>query len=317
MAVKWNGHLSKPHPLPGGGAQGGELGQIEYLSQTNTNTDFLTIEEKFKFIDDLSILKVLNLAMCGISSYNFKNHIASDIGSHGQFLPSGNIKSQAYLDSIKQWTDDSKMALNKDKTKYMVINFTKKFQFSTRIALEDKLLEEVQECKLLGLNLTNQLSWQKNTESIVKRGNTRMIILQRLYNFDLPVDDMIEIYVSFIRSLLEYLCVVWHSSITMEESNAIERVQKTALKMILRDNYLDYQSALDLTGLSTLSERRKQLSLNFARKCLKSEESADLFPLNVKSVNTRPHEKYYVTPARTARLANSAIPYLQRLLNQT
>ena len=209
------------------------------------------------------------------------------------------------------------MALNKDKTKYMVINFTKKFQFSTRIALEDKLLEEVQECKLLGLNLTNQLSWQKNTESIVKRGNTRMIILQRLYNFDLPVDDMIEIYVSFIRSLLEYLCVVWHSSITMEESNAIERVQKTALKMILRDNYLDYQSALDLTGLSTLSERRKQLSLNFARKCLKSEESADLFPLNVKSVNTRPHEKYYVTPARTARLANSAIPYLQRLLNQT
>ena len=292
MAVKWNGHLSKPHPLPGGGAQGGELGQIEYLSQTNTNTDFLTIEEKFKFIDDLSILEVLNLAMCGISSYNFKNHIASDIGSHGQFLPSGNIKSQAYLDSIKQWTDDSKMALNKDKTKYMVINFTKKFQFSTRIALEDKLLEEVQECKLLGLNLTNQLSWQKNTESIVKRGNTRMIILQRLYNFDLPVDDMIEIYVSFIRSLLEYLCVVWHSSITMEESNAIERVQKTALKMILRDNYLDYQSALDLTGLSTLSERRKQLSLNFARKCLKSEESADLFPLNVKSVNTRPHEKY-------------------------
>ena len=41
MAVKWNGHLSKPHPLPSGGAQGGELSQLEYLSQSNTNADFL------------------------------------------------------------------------------------------------------------------------------------------------------------------------------------------------------------------------------------------------------------------------------------
>ena len=127
------------------------------------------------------------------------------------------------------------MVLNKDKTKYMVINFTKKFQFSTRISLEGKLLEEVQECKLLGLTLTNQLSWQENTECLVRRANTRMIILQRLYDCDLPVDHMIEIYVSFIRSLLEYSCVVWHSSITIEESNSIERVQKTALK-----GYLHY-----------------------------------------------------------------------------
>ena len=36
-------------------------------------------DEKFKFIDDLSILEVINLVMSGISSYNFKNHIASDI----------------------------------------------------------------------------------------------------------------------------------------------------------------------------------------------------------------------------------------------
>ena len=68
MAVKWNGHLSKPHPLPGGGAQGGELGQLEYLSQSNTNADFLTNDEKFKFIDDLSILEVIKLVMSGISS---------------------------------------------------------------------------------------------------------------------------------------------------------------------------------------------------------------------------------------------------------
>ena len=87
MTVKWNGEVSKQHDLPGGGAQGGQLGQLEYISQSDDNVDFLDIEDRYKFIDDLSILEVLNLAMCGISGYNFKQHVASDIGTYGQYLP--------------------------------------------------------------------------------------------------------------------------------------------------------------------------------------------------------------------------------------
>ena len=315
MAVKWNGQLSSPYPLPGGGAQGGQLGQTEYLSQSNDNVDFLKTEDKFKFIDDLSVLEMINLAMCGISTYNFKNHVASDIGVHGQYLPVENINSQIYLDKINQWTDDKQMRLNKSKTKYMVINFTKKFQFNTRITLQNTLLEEVEECRLLGLTLTNQLSWHQNSENIVKKANTRMIILQKLYDFNLPIEEMINIYILFIRCMVEYCCVVWHSSITEEERTSIERVQKTALKIILKECYEDYSSALQLTGLESLNERRTQLSLKFAKKCLKNDNTSDLFPLNTKTVNTRPHEKYFVTRARTERLAKSAIPYLQRLLN--
>ena len=115
--------------------------------------------------------------------------------------------------------------------------------------------------------------------------------------------------------MVEYCCVVWHSSITEEERNSIERVQKTALRIILKEDYVDYRSALEMTGLESLHERRAQLALNFAKKCLKSEKTSDLFPLNIKTVNTRPHEKYVVTRARTERLAKSAVPYLQRLLN--
>ena len=41
-----------------------------------------------------------------------------------------------------------------------------------------------------------------------------------------------------------------------------------------------------------------------------------MFPLNGPNVfNTRNHEAYFVTPARTKRLANSAIPSMQRILN--
>ena len=110
-------------------------------------------------------------------------------------------------------------------------------------------------------------------------------------------------------------CVVWHSSITVEESSSIERVQKTALRIILRGNFTDYKSALQLTGLDRLQDRRTKLSLTFAKKCLKNGKNEDLFPLNVKSVNTRQHKKYFVIPDRTEHLAKSAVPYLQGLLN--
>ena len=198
----------------------------------------------------------------------------------------------------------------------MVINFTQKYQFSTRLSLDDNMLEEVKECNLLGLSINNQLTWYNNTEKIIKKANTRMMILHRLYEFNLPIAEMVNICILFIRSVLKYACVVWHSSISSEECNNIERVQKTALRIILKSDYDNYPSALRLVCLSTLKERRKKLSLSFAKKCLQSDSHVDLFPQVVKSVNTRPHERYFVTPARTERLAKSTIPYLQRLLNE-
>ena len=98
MVVKCNGAISSARPLNGGGPQGATLGLLEYLAQTNHNTDFLDVKEKFKFIDDLSILEIINLIMMGISSYNFKSHVASDIGEHGQYISPNLLGKHQQLD---------------------------------------------------------------------------------------------------------------------------------------------------------------------------------------------------------------------------
>ena len=72
MKVKWNGHTSKVKDMNGDGAQGGLPGILEYLSQNNDCADFLKEDERYKFIDDLSILEIINLISLGISSYNCK-----------------------------------------------------------------------------------------------------------------------------------------------------------------------------------------------------------------------------------------------------
>ena len=96
----------------------------------------------------------------------------------------------------------------------------------------------------------------------------------------------------------------------------MERIQKVALRIILDDQYITYQDALNLTGLKSLKERRNDLSLKFAKKCTVKEATKSMFPLRAHTRPTRNPEKYWVTPARTSRLAKSAIPAMQRQLNK-
>ena len=78
--------------MPGGGAMGASLGNWEFLSQTNDNADCVPEDDRFKFVDDLSTLEVINLLTVGLSSFFMKSQVASDIPVHGQFIEGDNLK---------------------------------------------------------------------------------------------------------------------------------------------------------------------------------------------------------------------------------
>ena len=160
------------------------------------------------------------------------------------------------------------------------------------------------------------VKWSKNTNMIVKKGYQRMLILHKLYEFNVPDADLSTIYVLYIRSILEQNCQIWHHAITKEEIHDLERVQKVALKVILQDRYSDYKQALDLLNLDNLVIRREKLCLKFAKKCLNHENTKDMFPLNKNpDYKIRQKAKYLVQFASTSRLKDSAIPQMQRALN--
>ena len=151
---------------------------------------------------------------------------------------------------------------------------------------------------------------------LVKKSYARMTILRKLYAFNIPVKDLVLIYITYIRSLLEQSCVVWHSSLTEGDSDKLERVQKVSLRIILKDSYQCYENALSIANLETLKARRSKLCLKFAKASQKNPFMSSMFPENDEnSCNTRHHETYKVQFARTFRLYQSAIPYMQRLLN--
>ena len=136
------------------------------------------------------------------------------------------------------------MKLNVAKTKNIIFNFSKNNQFTTELKLDGKVVETVSETKLLGTVITDKLDWNSNIEKIVKESNKRMVFLHRSSKFACNKSDLKKIYIQQIRSKLEQSAVVWHSSLTQKCKNKLERVQKSALRIILGEHYLNYKNAL-------------------------------------------------------------------------
>ena len=222
--------------------------------------------DRFKFVDDLSFLEVINLLTVGISSFNLKSQVPTDIPLHNQFIPPENFRSQAWMDEIDNWTENQQMIINQKKAKTMIFNYTENHQFTTRLLLKNEIVEVTDSTRLLVTIITNDIKWDLNTENIVKKANARMELLRRVVSFGTPVEDLKTIYILFIRSILEQSSPVWHSSITEENKDDLERIQKSAVKIILQEKYKGYSQGLAQLGLEPLADRREQLCLSFAQK---------------------------------------------------
>ena len=208
------------------------------------------------------------------------------------------------------------MLINQKKSKIMIFNFTQKYQFTTRLEINGDALEVVPKTKLLGVLIQDDLKWDANISSLVKRANARMVILRKLSEFGAPREDMKTIYISYIRSILEQSSVVWHKSLTLQNQEDLTRIQKSACRIILKHKYTTYQKALEVLDLEDLSERRDKLCKSFAIKNAKSSSSNFKVNDNIIQMKLRNTDKYIVTHCNTERLKCSAIPQMQLMLNQ-
>ena len=155
-----------------------------------------------------------------------------------------------------------------------------------------------------------------NTKSLVKRAYARMNILRKLYEFNVPHEQLVQIYILFIRSVTEQSSVVWSSSITEDESNALERTQKVALRLIFRQNYISYDNTLIMSKLDTLSKRREELLYKFAVKTHINPKNSHMKKTNKPNRLLRNQEKFHVEAARTERFARSPLNAIAHLLNK-
>ena len=334
MILRYNGCQSKRQPLPGGSPQGALLGVLLYLVYVSdigmdtpeTSYDSFDLpsvslpppaavtdnEARLKFVDDLSVAEALRLDTAlqpssdtnGPKSYHDRN---------GLFLPAEKSILQKRLNQITISAKTHDMKLNLSKTKIMPFNFTKKYDFLPEFTLDGTPLETVYETKLLGLTISSNCRWDSNTKNTVIKGNSRLWFLRRLKLLGASQSTLLDIYKLFCRSVLEYAAPVWAGALTTKNKHDLERVQRNAMRIISDSQSTPYLEFLNECNEETLTNRRDQLSLAFAQKCLKTEKFNNFFK---KGMGTRSGSQYYrEIKTNKKRFFNSAIPYLIRLLN--
>jgi hypothetical protein len=205
--IKIRDKVSSYANIHGGVPQGTLLGPVAFLLHIN---DLQTSNKSVKYVDDTTIWE-----------------------SCSTEFEKSNIQSSA--DEVIKWCKNNNMKLNIDKTKEMLIYFGKKDLSFPSIRINNQSLERVRKFKLLGVIINDKLSWGDHVEYICSKTSKRLYFLRLLKRAGISPEDIIQIYCSIIRSVLEYACVIWHPSLTKLQNNKIELIQKRAVKIAYPD----------------------------------------------------------------------------------
>ena len=95
-------------------------------------------------------------------------------------------------------------------------------------------------------------------------------------------------------------------------------VQKRVLRIILWPNYPGYAAALAQLGLTSLRERREQLTLRLGLSMLRSPRHRGQLPPTLGRIhgrNTRHQHRLQPVRCRTERRKRSFVPYVVELIN--
>ena len=69
-----------------------------------------------------------------------------------------------------------------------------------------------------------------------------MQILQKLKSFGIETQDMVNIYILYVRSILEQSCQVWHFSLTLEDATTIEHKEVINNLGVLIDDMINFNA---------------------------------------------------------------------------
>ena len=333
MVVRHQGATSSPRALPGGGPQGTLLGlllfivlinEVGYNDQLNNTGEMITCRKNLKeanrihlkFVDDLTIAESIPLKESLKPNLNRALPDNYHCRTGHTLIPE---KSSVYneLEKIQEYAKSNDMKINLHKTKFMLFNQCKSFDFMPSLELEGCQIDLVEDMKILGVMISSDMKFSKNTQYIIKKAYRRIWMLKRLKNLGATTSQMLDVYTKQVRSVLELAVPAWQPSLTISDKNNLERVQKCALKIIYGHEYQSYTSSCESANLLSLEDRRVKMCKAFALKALKSDKFSKWFNLNRKKNYTR-HRAPVFQPvvSRTTRFEKSPIHYLTRLLNQ-
>ena len=183
--------------------------------------------------------------------------------------------------------------------------------------MNDVRLDEVQSHKHLGITISKTLEWSEHIENIVAKANQCLNVLSGL-KYKLDRKTLETLYFAFIRSKLEYACIVWDNC-TKEQKDLVESVQYRAAKIVSGGIHRTSHDVLyNELGWETLEARRKKQRLSTFYKMTTNDAPSYLQGiLPTRSAhNLRNPSNFTIPKCRTVQFLDSFLPQTVRDWNQ-
>ena len=135
------------------------------------------------------------------------------------------------LMKLKKWFALNKLSLNITKTNYMI--FCKiKYKDNIQISIGNKLIDKVNETKLLGVIIGDQLNWLSHIKQIVTKLHKNYYIIKKASRL-LSMASLTMLYNSLCLSYMLYCCEIWGRA-SAYLLNKITLLQKKMIRLVLK-----------------------------------------------------------------------------------
>ena len=182
------------------------------------------------------------------------------------------------LKYIQKWSRRWLVKLNPSKTDIMVFNANNQ-QNDLTFDFNSTLIQTVNTHKHLGVIVSCDCKWTKHINTIIERASKQLNILRKL-KFKLNRQYLQNIYITFIRPILEYGSEVWDNCGAVH-SDRLEKVQTEAARIVTGlTSYASLDSIYCETGWEKLTVRREVKKLNLFYKIINNEAPEYLSRVN-------------------------------------
>ena len=182
QCVRINNTTSNFKPIDGGIPQGTKLGPILFAILVNSLAKNWHL--RIKFVDDLSVFEVI--PRCSPSLMPF------------------------IVNDIVHYANARGMRLNPTKCKEMLFDFLHyRLPIQSPLSIGAQVVESVESFKLLGVHFSRNLTWSVHCDKIIKKANKRLYIINQLRKAGYSTKELVSVYCTLIRPILEYAAPVW------------------------------------------------------------------------------------------------------------
>lgn len=96
-----------------------------------------------------------------------------DDTTFAEIVPRGAFSEiQEAADKVVDWSKDERMPLNEDKCKEIIIDFKENKHSFDPIVINNKDLSVVENAKILGVTISNDLKWNDHVEQAIEKANS-------------------------------------------------------------------------------------------------------------------------------------------------